>query len=158
MTELYEVTSDAQSGINQVRQSSAIRYPQTKNFISKLICHTREQFEMYCHQVPVLGFNSAKYDLNLLKTMLAKHLKIHEHKQQKFVVKRNNAYLCLSNPQLRFLDMVNYLPPGTSYDKFLSTFGVCQRKSFFPYEYFTDLSVLDEKSLPPKKAFYSSLK
>jgi hypothetical protein len=54
--------------------------------------------------------------------------------------------------------MLNYLPPGTSYEKFLTTFGVNQKKSYFPYEYFSDISVLDETTLPPKEAFYSSLK
>ncbi|XP_060570376.1 uncharacterized protein LOC132728723 [Ruditapes philippinarum] len=132
-------------------------FPETSKLMVNLIKRTREQFETYCHQVPVIGFNSAKYDLNLIKSKLAKCLKLQEPKQQKFVVKRNHAYMCLSNPNLRFLDMVNYLPPGTSYDKFLSTFGVSQRKSYFPYEYFTDMAVLDETSLPPKEAFYSSL-
>ncbi|MEW8546762.1 MAG: hypothetical protein AB2693_24875, partial [Candidatus Thiodiazotropha sp.] len=31
------------------------------------------QLETYMTQVPVLGFNSAKYDLNLIKCCLAKH-------------------------------------------------------------------------------------
>lgn len=66
--------------------------------------------------------------------------------------------MCLSNTNLRFLDMVNYLPPGISYDNFLCTFDVSQRKSYFPYEYFTDTSVLRETALPPKEAFFSSLK
>ena len=54
--------------------------------------------------------------------------------------------------------MSNYLPPGTSYDSFLVTFQVPVRKSFFPYEYFTSLDVLNDTSLPPKEEFYSTLK
>ena len=33
----------------------------------------RRDFEAFCEQIPVLGFNSAKYDLNLIKERLAKH-------------------------------------------------------------------------------------
>ena len=77
---------------------------------------------------------------------------------KKNIVKKNNNYVCLSNETLKFLDMSNYLPPGTSYDSFLVTFQVPVRKSFFPYEYFTSLDVLNDTSLPPKEAFYSTLK
>ncbi|MCG7865753.1 MAG: C2H2-type zinc finger protein, partial [Candidatus Thiodiazotropha taylori] len=45
--------------------------------------------ETYMTQVPVLGFNSAKYDLNLIKQFLAKHLQMHEDSQA-FVVKKDN--------------------------------------------------------------------
>jgi len=38
-------------------------------------------------QVPVLGFNSAKYDVNLIKRCLAKHLSMHENSTN-FVVKK----------------------------------------------------------------------
>ncbi|KAJ8319270.1 hypothetical protein KUTeg_004361 [Tegillarca granosa] len=36
------------------------------------------QMKIYVTQVPVLGFNSARYDLNLVKQKLARHLKMHE--------------------------------------------------------------------------------
>ena len=76
----------------------------------------------------------------------------------KFVIKKNNNYTCIANDKLKVLDMMNYLPPGTSYDQFLETFNIEQRKSFFPYEYLSDVSVLKETALPPPDAFYSTLK
>ena len=119
----------------------------------------RKDFEAFCQQIPVLGYNSAKYDLNLIKEKLAKHLGMHlKNNGKKFVIKKNNAYMCIANSSLRFLDMLAYLPPNTSYDKFLQTFKVKTRKSFFPYEYFTNIDVLKETKLPPKEAFYSHLK
>ena len=66
--------------------------------------------------------------------------------------------MCIANCTLRFLDMLAYLPPNTSYDKFLKTFKVETRKSFFPYDYFTGMDVLKETNLPEKDAFYSRLK
>ena len=40
------------------------------------------QFERYMFQVPFIGFNSAKYDLNLIKRTLAKHLRMHDTEQK----------------------------------------------------------------------------
>ena len=45
----------------------------------------------YVSQIPVLGFNSAKYDLNLIKSKVAKHLGLHEA-EYCFTIKKNNAY------------------------------------------------------------------
>ena len=99
----------------------------------KKIKDLRIEFESFCEQIPVLGYNSAKYDLNLIKERLAKHLGLHLNKNgKKFVIKKNNAYMCIANRTLRFLDMLAYLPPNTSYDKFLKTFKVETRKLFFP--------------------------
>ena len=64
--------------------------------------------ENYMTQVPVIGFNSAKYDLNLIKSCLAKHLNIHEDSSA-FVVKKNNAYMCIATESLKFLDMSQFL-------------------------------------------------
>lgn len=129
-----------------------------KHIMLKKIRDMRNEFGYYCEQMPVCGFNSGKYDINLIKSNLAKQLNLHDSKVKKFVVKKNNNYVCLSNDNLRFLDLSNYLPPGTSYDSFLVTFNVPVRKSYFCYEYLTDFSKLDETSLPPKQCFYSSLK
>ena len=52
------------------------------------------QFEGYMSQVRVLGFNSAKYDLNLIKRSIARHLNLHDEEQKgTFVVKKCNAML-----------------------------------------------------------------
>ena len=73
-------------------------------------------------------------------------------------MKKNNNYICVANDKLKFLDLSNYLPAGTSYDSFLLTFNVPVRKSYFPYEYLTDADKLDEMFLPPKECFFSTLK
>ena len=40
----------------------------------KLITKMRNAFMRYCRQLPVIGFNSGKYDLNLIKGKIAYHL------------------------------------------------------------------------------------
>ena len=64
-------------------------------------------FNCYCKELVVLGFNSASYDLNLIKPTLIQILL----KDIQFVIKRTNSYLCLKTSKLRFLDIKNFLAP-----------------------------------------------
>lgn len=100
---------------------------------------------------------SAKYDLNLIKQKLAKHLKMHEQ-EHGFVVKKSNAYACIMTEKLKFLDISHFLAPGTSYAGFLKAYRVEESKGFFPYEWLDDVSKLDHTQLPPHDAFFSALK
>ena len=104
-------------------------------------------------QIPVLGFNSSKYDINLVKRELLVQLHMHEHDMHPFTVKGNNAYICISNEYFKFLDMTQFLSAGTSYAKFLEAYGIEESKGHFPYS-----SKLDYTSLPSKECFYNSLK
>jgi hypothetical protein len=114
-----------------------------------------QKFGKYCKQVPVLGYNSARYDLNLVKERLACHLEMNE---DAFVIKRNNSYLCMSQPLLKFLDITSYLSPGFSYAQFLIAYEAEATKSFFPYEWFDCVEKLDQEQLPEYEAFFSTLK
>ena len=115
------------------------------------------KFEGYCQQLPVLGFNSARYDLNLIKKKLAKYLKL-DLMSHAFTVKRNNSYICISSDDFKFLDISQYLSPGCSYAQFLVSFHCEQRKGYFPYEFLDSPTKLTSNCLPPMEAFYSSLK
>ena len=75
-----------------------------------------------------------------------------------FVIKRQNTFMCFSTDKLKFLDMVNFLAPGYSYDKYLKAYGCNLQKGHFPYEYIDDVRKLDDSVLPPQAAFYSRLK
>ena len=113
----------------------------------------------WMHQLPVIGFNSGKYELNAIKQFLIPYFlsitsKTREQEEQEqeeqeqddkeeenegigsfFVIKRNNTFMCLSTDQLKFLDMTNYIAPGFSYDKYLKAYGYEVTKGHFPYEY-----------------------
>ena len=141
----------------------------------------------WMHQLPVIGFNSGKYDLNAIKQFLIPYFlstaKTEEQEEEEeeeeeeereqedkkkeeendgigsfFVIKRNNTFMCLSTDQLKFLDMTNYIAPGFSYDKYLKAYGCEVTKGHFPYEYMDRLERLDDTALPPKEAFFSRLK
>ena len=75
-----------------------------------------------------------------------------------FVVKKSNAYACITTDTFKFLDISHFLAPGTSYAGFLKAYRVEESKGFFPYEWLDDIAKLDQTQLPPYDAFYSGLK
>ena len=137
----------------------------------------------WMRQLPVIGFNSGKYDLNAIKQFLIPYFlttsktveqeedEDEDEREQEvnkkdendgiwsmFVIKSNNTFMRLSTDQLKFLDMINYIAPGFSYDKYLKAYGCEVTKGHFPYEYMDRLERLDDTALPPKEAFFSRLK
>ena len=91
-------------------------------------------------ELPVLGFNSGKYDINAAKNPFFSHPVKHE--QVKFVIKRNNNHMCLKTMHLKFLDITNYLAPGFSYDQFLKAYECTHTKGHFLYEWVDSLEKL----------------
>jgi len=49
-------------------------------------------------------------------------------------------------PEFKFLDVINYLGPGTSYDKWVKAYGCKQTKSWFPYKWFDSPDKLASRS------------
>ena len=74
----------------------------------------KDRLEEYLKELPVIGFNSGKYDLNVVKEVLFPVLVKEE--EVKFTIKRNNNLMCLKTEHLRFLDIINFLAPGFTYD------------------------------------------
>ena len=112
------------------------------------------QLHGWLHQLPVIGFNSGKYDLNMIKRSFVPLL----ISNNAAVIKRQNTYMCLYTDELKFVDICNYLAPGVSYAKYLTAYGCELGKGHFPYEYMDGIGKLDERSLPPQAAFFSQLK
>ena len=122
----------------------------------------REKLDRFCRELPVIGFNSGRYDLCVIKEFFIPHFVLRQSQDSgsspfRFVVKRNNNYMAIITEKLRFLDILNFLAPGLSYSKYLSAFKVTEEKGFFPYEYLTNLQQLSETQLPPHAAFFSKL-
>ena len=93
-------------------------------------------YERFCKELVVFGFNSAGYDIKLIKKFLFKELC--EHGQQPtFTVKKAGKYSCIKTDHLKFLDVLQFLAPGYNLKSFFKAFGVTEQKGFFPYDYFT---------------------
>ena len=118
----------------------------------------------YCRQIPVFGFNSAKYDLNLVKAHLIPWLRkdVCPQKDQDTcdvsVIKKGSTYIQIGARRFKFLDISNYLAGGVSYSAFLKAYKIEEAKSYFPYEWFDHVSKLDFPQLPSYESFYSELK
>ena len=128
-----------------------------------------QQLLGWLRQLPVIGFNSGRYDLNVVKKFFIPYL-LKPSKQDdndaddeaadeiRFVIKRQNTFMCFATKKLKFLDICNYLAPGVSYAKYLTAYGCQLEKGHFPYEYMNDLCKLDDQALPTQTAFFSQLK
>ena len=72
--------------------------------------------------MPVVGFNSQNYDVNVMKGPLLRHIRQLNGENFVFVVKRANKMTCIETTRFRFLDICNFIAPGYSYDKHLKAF------------------------------------
>ena len=120
----------------------------------------------WLHQLPVIGFNSGRYDLNVIKQFFIPYRlkpskqdnEEEEADETRFVIKRQNTFMCFATKKLKFLDITSYLAPGFSYDKYLKAYGCELQKGHFPYEYMDGIGKLEDRALPPQAAFFSQLK
>ena len=106
-------------------------------------------------QVPVFGFNSGRYDINMIKEYFVGDLAIISDVK---VAKKENSYMFLSTPKFKFLDIKNYLAPGLSYDAWCRAYGCELQKLAFPYEWLDSFNKLNHKGPVKYEEFYSSLK
>ena len=124
--------------------------------VNLLLKDQRKKIEEWCDQVPVLGFNSGTYDLNLIKKYFAEKLADTTNKVR--VAKHGNKIMFLLTSGFRFLDIINYLGPGTSYEKWVKAYECKTTKSWFTYEWFDRPEKLDYPGLPDYPHWYSKLK
>ena len=104
-----------------------------------------KEFDAFIRELPILGYNSSKYDLPLIQTILFRELV----EKIDFVIKRANTYRCLKTAKLRFLDIRNYISPGFSYRFFLLAYDCTAQKFFFPYCFIRDLKALQHPCVSP---------
>ena len=98
-----------------------------KNKLSDL----QQHFERYVNTLPVFGFNSAKYDLNLIKSYLIPIL-VNEKEIEPTVIKKSNQFVSSKFGNVQFLDIMNFLCGATSLDSFLKAYKTSEAKGLFP--------------------------
>ena len=114
----------------------------------------QELIKQSCSHVPVVGFNSGKYDLQLFRKYFITHL----GQENIASGEKQGRIMYMNTSQFKFLDITNYLAPGITYDKLVKTYGANQTKSWLPYEWFDSADKLDYKGLPPYWCWYSQLR
>ena len=96
----------------------------------KKLCSLLGSLYHYCRQVPVLSFNSARYDLNLAKSHLIPWLRADvdpEEEQDSVdinVIKKGSAYTQIGARRFKFLYISNYLAGGVSCSAFLKAYKI----------------------------------
>ncbi|EDO45322.1 predicted protein, partial [Nematostella vectensis] len=114
-----------------------------------------EQYKKWCEQVPVLGFNSGKYDINMVKEYFVKHMT--KQAGEIFAAKKESNYMFLTTDRFKFLDVMSYLAPGLSFDKWCKANNCEAQKLVFPYEWLDSYEKLSHVGPVEYKDFYSSL-
>ena len=121
------------------------------------IIDLQELFERYCNVLSVLGFNTAKYDIILIKSYLLPFL-VNERDIEPRVIKNANEFVSFKFGDIQLLDIMNFLGGATSLDSFLKAYKTKQAKGFFPYEWFDCPEKMNNEELPPYDSFFSGLR
>ena len=96
---------------NEQRDTSTQFLQMKKNQLIEL----QEHLERYCNVLPVFGFNSAKYDVNLIKSYLLPFL-INERNMEPTVIQKANQFVSFKFGDL--LDIMSFLGGATNLDSF----------------------------------------
>ena len=103
----------------------------------------QEHFERYCNVLPVFGFNSAKYDNNLIKSYLLPIL-VNERDIRPTVIKKANQFVFFKFGDIQILDIMNCLGGATSLD-FLTLFSKLTRPKRQRVSFLTNGSIVQRK-------------
>ena len=95
----------------------------------------QEYLERYCNVLLVFGFNSAKYDISLIKSYLLP-IVINERNMEPTVIKKANQFMSFKFGDFQLLDIMNFLGGATGLDSFVKAYKTLETKGFFPYEWF----------------------
>ena len=95
-------------GENQTCTSTQILQIQKKQLID-----LQENLERYCIVLPIFGFNSAKYDLNLIKSYLLPNL-VNERNIEPTVIEKANQVIAFKFGDFHLLDNRKFLGGATS--------------------------------------------
>ena len=85
----------------------------------KQLFDLQEHLEWYCNVLPFFGFNSAKYDLKLIKSYLLPVL-VNEWNIGPTVIKKVNQFISFRFGDIQLLDIMNFLGGTTSPGSFWS--------------------------------------
>ena len=98
-------------------------YPYPDDF-KMLPDKVQQDWKRWLNQVPVIGFNSGGYNLNLIKKYFVQEISKPELKEDKiFMVKKENKYMFLTTKKFKFLDIKNFSAVGMSYDQWCKSLG-----------------------------------
>ena len=117
----------------------------------------KQNLERFVNTLPIFGFNSGRYDLNMIKSYLIPYL-INDKEAEPMVIKKANDFISFQFGDIQFLEIMKFLGGATSLGSFLKAYKASELKKFFPYEWFDSANELENEELPPYEAFFSKLR
>ena len=100
----------------------------------------QEHFERYCNVLPVFGFNSEKYDTNLIKSHLLP-IFVNERNIEPTVIRKANQFVSFKFGEIQLLDIMKLHGGTISLDTFLKAYKTKDTKGFF----YTNGSIVHRK-------------
>ena len=97
----------------------------------KQLIQLQEHFERYRNVLPVFGFNSGKYDINLIKKYLLP-IFVEDKDIEPIVIEKANQYVSFKFGDVQLLDILNFLGGATNLDSFLKAYKTEETKGFSP--------------------------
>ena len=95
----------------------------------KQLIQWQEHFERYDNVLPVFGFNSGRYDINLIKKYLLPLL-VEDKDIEPIVIKKTNQYMSFRFGDVHFLGVLNFLGGATNLESFLKAYKTEEIKCF----------------------------
>ena len=120
---MFEFQDQCFGDDNEEKDASTRFLQMQKNQLIELQEHLEalQRSTSYCNVLPVFGFNSAKYDINSIKSYLLLIL-INERNMEPSVIKKANQFVSFNFGDLQLLDIMNFLSGATSLDSFLKDY------------------------------------
>ena len=82
-----------------------------------------QKLNSYCFEVPIVGFNSGSYDINLNIEDFMNQLIKRTGQKHIFSIKNGNTFKVLKSGHYSFMDICQYLPPGYNLDSCVKSFN-----------------------------------
>ena len=117
----------------------------------------QDYFERYCIVLTVFGFNSAKYDLNEIKSCLLPIL-VKEGDIESTVTMKTYQFVLSKFGDFQLLRILNYLGGTTILNSFLKAYKTNETEGVFPCRWFVCTDKLSKKELPPYDFFWNLLR
>ena len=150
---VFEFEDQCLEDDNKEKDASTQFLQRQKNQLIEL----QEHLDRYCNVLQEFEFNSAKYDINLIKSYLLPIL-INERKKEPTVIKKANQFVSFIFGDVQLLHLMNFLGGATSLDSFLKAYKTSETKGFFTYELFDWPQKTNNRELPPYNAFFNKLR
>ena len=149
------------TGKQEAIAADALRQHPYPSDFQMLPGEVQKQWRQWVNQVPMIGFNSGKYDPNMVKAHFVKKIsykKEDECNEDVFAAKKENDYMFLTTSKFKFLGVKNYIIPGLSYDAWCKSMGCRLQKLMFPHKWLNSFKKLSHVGPVTYENFYSSLK